>query len=346
MCPNKDTESSSVVVIEGGSRSRPAFRALMVVVYASMVYRSMLIRRRPRAQRQMRSLYDSVSAPFPVLVLLLVLVGCASAPERIDQEAAQLGYKRIEVQGNGFVHVVYQKLKRTPDSVLHVYLEGDGTPWIRERWVADDPTPRTPLMLRLMALDAVDSVYVGRPCYHGLARTPPCQAKFWTSARYSREVVSSMATVVRRLLDARASDALCLFGHSGGGTLAMLLAAQLGSTRAVVTLAGNLDVQAWVGHHHYTPLAGSLDPARGLPLDRSIRQLHVIGSDDRVILPRFLDALAQQGVADNVVEVKGLTHSCCWEQVWPSVLQWVMTPNGARWRGPAQMVPKRPRKDG
>jgi hypothetical protein len=258
-----------------------------------------------------------------VLVAIFVVTGCASAPERIDQQALQLGYSRIEVKGNDFTHVVYQKFKSVPDSVLHVYLEGDGSPWVGERWVAEDPTPRNPLMLRLMALDPVDSVYVGRPCYHGFAHTPPCNPTLWTSARYSRGVVDSMATVVRRLLDERGSAALCLFGHSGGGTLAMLLAEQLGSTRAVVTLAGNLDVEAWARYHQYTPLWESLSPVRRAPLDRSISQLHLIGSDDRVILPRFLEGAVQRGVISNVVRLEGVTHSCCWEQIWPAVLRWV-----------------------
>jgi len=274
-----------------------------------------------------------------VLALICTFAGCVGAPERIDQEAAHLGFTRRAVAGNGFFHVVYQQLKTTSDHVLHVYLEGDGTPWIRERWLADDPTPRKPLMLRLMAFDALDSVYVGRPCYHGLARTPPCTPRFWTSARYSHEVVDSMATVVRRILDERGSNTLRLFGHSGGGTLAMLLAEQLGSTQAVVTLAGNLDVEAWVRYHRYTPLAQSLNPARRSPLDRSIRQLHVIGSDDRIVLPRFLDAAARRGVVRNVVEVEGFTHSCCWEQVWPQILQWVMAPSGASGR-PSFIVPE------
>lgn len=272
------------------------------------------------------------------LVLIFVLAGCASAPERIDQEALHLGYRRIEVKGNDFTHVVYQKLKSIPDSVLHVYLEGDGTPWVGERWVADDPTPRNPLMLRLMALDPIDSVYVGRPCYHGFARTPPCNPTFWTSARYSRDVADSMATVVRRILDERGSVALCLFGHSGGGTLAMLLAEQLGSTRAVVTLAGNLDVEAWARYHQYTPLAGSLNPARHSRLGAHVRQLHLVGSDDRRVPPALVeDTIIHQPNAQLRV-LEGFTHTCCWEQIWPSVLAWL---NGSVGTGKGDLLPAR-----
>ncbi|CAL1241117.1 protein of unknown function [Candidatus Methylocalor cossyra] len=44
-------------------------------------------------------------------------------------------------------------------STLHVYLEGDGRPW-QTRWhIAEDPTPREPVMLRLMARDHQAALY-------------------------------------------------------------------------------------------------------------------------------------------------------------------------------------------
>lgn len=271
------------------------------------------------------SLRSSRLRALVALNLVWTLVGCASAPQRIDQAAAHLGYRRIEVEGKDFVHVVYQNLKPTRGSVLHVYLEGDGTPWIRGRWVADDPTPRNPLMLRLMALDDVDSIYLGRPCYHGFARTPPCKPKYWTSARYSPTVVDSMARVVRRILDERGSQAVCLFGHSGGGTLAMLVAKQLSSTRAVVTLAGNLDVEAWARHHQYTPLSESLNPARQPGLALGVRQLHLVGDNDHRVPPELIRDAVTRWPGAQLRVLEGFSHACCWERIWPSVLAWLKT---------------------
>ena len=40
-----------------------------------------------------------------------------------------------------------------PAGALHVYIEGDGTPYVARHDFAADPTPRNPLMLRLMTLD-------------------------------------------------------------------------------------------------------------------------------------------------------------------------------------------------
>lgn len=272
-------------------------------------------------------------------VLAWVVASCANAPERIDQAASRFGYSRIELKGSDFDHVVYLKLSAIPDDVIHVYLEGDGTPWIGERWMADDPTPRNPLMLRLMALDPADSVYVGRPCYHGLERMPPCHPKYWTSARYSREVVASMAAVVRRILDQRRSAALRLFGHSGGGTLAMLVAEQLNSTRAVVTLAGNLDIAAWARYHRYTPLAESQNPASHRSLGSHVRQLHLVGSNDRRVPPALVQETIARWPGAQLRILEGFTHTCCWEQVWPSVLAWANGRIAAGVRGEPRAAP-------
>ena len=79
-----------------------------------------------------------------LLLLLLVVAqisGCASPAQRIDDRAVDLGYRRVVVRGDGFSHVAYIKNGRaTPNSALHIYLEGDGTPWVRKRVAASDPT--------------------------------------------------------------------------------------------------------------------------------------------------------------------------------------------------------------
>ena len=146
-------------------------------------------------------------------------------------------------------------------STLHVYLEGDGTPWVYRVIVTPDPTPRRPLMLGLMSLDDAPSIYVGRPCYNGTSGASGCDDTLWTSARYSATVVDSMAKAIRVIARRGGYSALRLFGHSGGGTLALLLAPRLEGVLDVVTVAGNLDIEAWTRHHGYSPLRDSLNPA-------------------------------------------------------------------------------------
>ena len=60
---------------------------------------------------------------------------------------------------------------------LFVYVEGDGTPWIREHRLSIDPTPVNPVLLRLMLPASHAAIYLGRPCYFGLATSPGCNSR-------------------------------------------------------------------------------------------------------------------------------------------------------------------------
>lgn len=268
------------------------------------------------------------------LVLFIMVQGCTSPGARVDQVAAEFGFSRELIQGTDFLHVVYRNDSGREAGPLHIYLEGDGSPYLDRRWVSPDPTPRNPLMLQLMALDPGPSVYLARPCYNGRATAPPCDSTLWTEARYSAAVVDSAVAVARRLLSQRQQQALFLIGHSGGGTLAMLMAAQLPETRAVITLAGNLDTDAWTQYHGYESLRDSLNPAQRPPLDKRILQLHLVGTDDDNIPPPMLLSATQRQWRAQVGTVEGFDHSCCWPQLWPTVLHaTVQAAESGAWAG-------------
>jgi pimeloyl-ACP methyl ester carboxylesterase len=252
--------------------------------------------------------------------LLLILSACATPAERIDHEAAQHGFTRRIVQGSEFWHVVYLNKASRPGTTQHVYLEGDGIPWRRATEVAPDPTPRHPLMLKLMALDAAPSLYLGRPCYHGLATLPPCSARLWTHERYSARVVHSLAAALRRLLKEDPPTGIVFIGHSGGGTLAMLLAEHFENTQEVVTLAGNLDIEAWAALHGYTPLKESLNPAMRPALSQRIVQRHYVGALDQQVLSDLAQRFATIHPKAEILEIADTDRSC-WQAVWLGILK-------------------------
>lgn len=252
-----------------------------------------------------------------LLLLVAQLCGCSSPTQRIDDRAADFGFRKLVVPGEDYTHVAYIKEGST-SGALHVYLEGDGTPWARKRVAASDPTPRTPLMLELMALDPAPSLYLGRPCYHGLNNTKACTPDLWTDRRYSEAVVATMSAALDRLtMD---YQALVLMGYSGGGTLAMLLAERQPKTKAVITVAANLDTERWSELHKQQTLSASLNPATRKPLPPRIRQMHYAGGKDDNVPPSLVrDAIAQQqGTTFKVYPNQD--HSCCWREVWPEIL--------------------------
>lgn len=252
-----------------------------------------------------------------VAPMLALLAGCATPAERFADTAGALGLERQIQTGSGFRHLLFWRNSGRPSAVLHVYLDGDGTPDI-VGYPAADPTPRNPLMLRLLALDPGPAVLVGRPCYYGLAADGSCHPRLWTDERYSDAVVTSMAAVVREILARGPYRSVAWFGHSGGGALAVLLAGRVAESAAVVTVAANLDTDAWTAARGARRLAGSLNPARQPPLPMAVLQRHYAGGRDEIVPPE----ITRRGLtpAAALTIVPGYDHRCCWEEIWPAVL--------------------------
>ena len=267
---------------------------------------------------------------FKVLLIIgcvALFSACATPTSKLIDIADEQEFERADVQANGFKLLVLKKppspkasSTSNPASTLHVYLEGDGTPWKYRVLRMRDPTPRFPLMLQLMGADNSAAAYVGRPCYNGTFADPGCTDDLWTSARYSEQVVSSMAEAVRKLQRSENAQNIRLFGHSGGGTLALLIAERIPEVTHIVTLAGNLDTEAWIKHHGYTPLFGSLNPARRERLRDSVTQWHFMGRNDSVIPPSIVKRFIQLQPNAFATEIGSFTHGCCWQKIWPAVL--------------------------
>ena len=263
--------------------------------------------------------------------LLVGVAGCAPAPgERFDALVTRQGLESGAQQGTQFLHRYVRKPGGHETDRLHVYLAGDGSPWIRRRRVASDPTAREPLALRLMLRDPGRALYLGRPCYHRIDTSPPCHPRLWTHARYSSTVVDSMAAALRKLIaEEDGARAVTLIGFSGGGTLAMLLARRLDDIDRVVTVAANLDTDAWTRLHAYSPLRTSLNPATDRPLRPEVAQLHLAGSNDASVPPDLIARALQHQAGADLAVVSGFDHRCCWETAWPAVVQATQRPQAA-----------------
>ncbi|QSA96412.1 alpha/beta fold hydrolase [Methylococcus sp. EFPC2] len=254
-----------------------------------------------------------------LLLALLLLQACATPAQRLRATALELGFEPLTVPADGFLVASFYKPGARPGGALHVYLEGDGTPWITRTHVAGDPTPRNPLMLRLMAHDETPSLYLGRPCYNGHAQDAGCHPLLWTHRRYSPEIVHAMATALDGFLRSHPHRNLAFFGHSGGGALAMLLAGRFPSTRSVVTLAANLDIAAWADHHGYSRLGGSLDPL-DVPAS-GYEEWHYLGARDDQVPSDLLRPRLERRPHAHLSVVENADHVCCWDAVWLEILR-------------------------
>ena len=114
--------------------------------------------------------------------------------------------------------------------------------------------------------------------------------------------------------------------------MAMLLAERFSETRAVITIAGNLNIDAWAEMHRYTKLGKSLNPANRPALNRRIHQLHLVGDRDTNITPQLMEKFESMQRNSELIVVNGFDHVCCWENVWPDVLAWTASVE-SRWDG-------------
>ncbi len=260
--------------------------------------------------------------------LLLILVpifitGCQSlAPTK---PLANI-YGNIDVIKADFNHIAVTTFAQSQR--LHVYIEGDGEAFEHRFFVSRDPGPRYPMFLTMMQQDKNRSLYLGRPCYF-INATPDMNAKgcdsiYWTSARYSEKIIHSMVQALRIYLLRHPSKGVTLIGHSGGGAIAMLMAARMPEVDQVVTLAGNLNTQAWARYHFYSPLKQSLNPATSITSAVPKRQLHYAGAkDDNIPAKLGNDFLNKLGFQYKIVA--DADHDCCWYQHWTSLLAEIET---------------------
>lgn len=248
--------------------------------------------------------------------------GCAQWSSEVS-----LGVSRLEIEGFQQApspSALKSWVKHPPGlsgatvPVLHVYMEGDGATWLAQRWPPTDPTPQTSVALPLALTDPHPSVaYLGRPCQFltATARTS-CPVAWWTSHRWSDAVVDLTSAALDELLRISGATRLVLTGHSGGGTLAVLVAARRQDVRCVATIASPLDTQHWTHSHAVSALPDSLNPADVSAQLIGLRVRYLFGADDSIAPVSSLGRHAARVLPDQVLVVPTLGHSRGWVAWW------------------------------
>lgn len=260
-----------------------------------------------------------------ILSLLSSTAGCADNRTEIAQEIAKEGQltEKIIVTKK-FNFQVWQRITE-PSQPITVYIEGDGLAWLTPYQPSPDPTPRNPVALRLAVLDpGKNVVYIARPCqYIGLNSNPACQVPFWTSKRFSYDVINSMSAALDALKRSASATEFNLVGYSGGGAVAALLAENRKDISSLRTVAGYLDVEYVNQLHHVSPMPESLNPINKATELALIPQIHFSGAYDRLITPEVALRFTQHtgNICVRVVLVPEMTHQGPWQTQWLHLLQ-------------------------
>ncbi len=240
-------------------------------------------------------------------IICLFLTGCAGW-----QMPPEFTYREIDTAT--FKIAVWQKITN-PQQPYKIYIEGDGYAFYYNGRVSNNPTPRSTLVRELAAGDEHPNVvYMARPCQ--FVSDSRCQPLYWSTARFAPQAVQAQYEAVKAVAG---TQPLTVVGFSGGAQIAGLMAVKYPDLSVIklVSVAGNLDVKAWIDYHHLPPLVLS-DDLRNYRRDYAqFRQVHYVGTDDTNIIP----ALTENFVADrqNIIYVKNASHSDGWEAAFTQI---------------------------
>lgn len=262
---------------------------------------------------------------------LLWLTSCISIPDQSERNAnarklaSTHGWIETTIRTDDFLLQGYIPAELNSTKTLTIYIEGDGLAWINRSIPSVNPTPVNPLALRLAIKDSKPAAYLARPCqYVDFNQSPNCSLKYWSSHRFSAEVIRASNQAIEQLKFRFKAEKLILVGYSGGGAVAALVAAKRNDVVRLVTIAGNLDHETWTKLHHISPLHGSLNPVDAWQNLQKIPQLHLVGGDDTNITPQIAYAFSDRfphNFRPKVKVIKDFNHVCCWVEQWPALAE-------------------------
>jgi hypothetical protein len=251
-----------------------------------------------------------------------------SKPTKIiwEQRALAKNFQKSLISTDKFTLTSFQKIEDLHRPIA-IYIEGDGRTWVTRTKLSDDPTPKNPLALKLAFLDPSANVaYLARPCqYTPLHLNKACSPIIWSEQRFSESVVHSMNQAIDVIkMNAKAKH-IHLVGFSGGGAIAVLIAARRNDVLTLRTVAGDLDPDKLSQYHQTTPLKGSLNPTHVIPKLTLFPAHHFSGEKDPVV-PNFI----AEGFVNEMIRngshctrhtvLKEATHHEGWEKVWKDLL--------------------------
>ncbi len=256
------------------------------------------------------------------IIIVALTSSCSSPAKKLQNQAEHYGLKEIVIKANNYsIKSYYSERfeKKNKNDLVFVYLEGDGRPWSKRLGPNNDPNTHKSVVLPLLAKTKEQSIYLSRPCYGFSPMPKNCNPQWWTSHRYSKQVVEEMDEALRQLKQFLNIKKMVLVGHSGGGTLAMLLAKSRADEKdivAIITLAGNLDHKAWTDHFNYLPLTGSLNPVEEPQLSPLIIQWHFAGKKDKTMPLQLTKKATKKNNHAKVIVKEKFDHDCCWQTIW------------------------------
>ncbi len=260
----------------------------------------------------------------PILLLTAIITGCNTsrfnAGKTADRLAQKHEFTKKLVKGGDFWFTTYQKIS-DPSGPKVIYIEGDGKIMANRYAISDNPTPTKPMLISLAFADPRPNVvYLARPCqYTPMEVNSQCNNTYWTNKRYSEDSIEAINQAINKI---SSNDKFELVGYSGGGGVAVLIAARNKNTSSVLTIAANLDIDDFIKYHNAAPMVSSLNPIDYASAVKNVPQLHFSGGKDKIV-PAFIGekftARITTGCARHEI-IPEVEHDKYWQKYWDYIL--------------------------
>jgi pimeloyl-ACP methyl ester carboxylesterase len=195
-----------------------------------------------------------------------------------------------------------------------VLIEGDGAAWHTPTRPPIDPTPENSSVLELAKLvhqrSKSNVLYLARPCQYPKKTGAKCQPKDWTTDRFAAKHVDALLGAFARHVPQ--GSQVTLFGHSGGGVMALQLAARVVDSTAIrkIVITGTpIDVNAWTQANGYSELTleNYADSLRDLAA-RSVPVFALFGDLDSVVSESYMGVAAEAGLSIQAQVLTNTSH--------------------------------------
>ncbi len=259
-----------------------------------------------------------------IFIFLLVFSGCAT--KRAHQSNAQM----IKMLKKKSWHCNISSTTKfdlnycipndlTSSKVFNIFIEGDGFSWVTKSEPSLNPTPKNHVALDIALNQSIkNKIYISRPCQNVFDKNfRNCDVNYWTNKRLSNDVIFSLNEFLDFAKKKYHIQKFHLIGYSGGGVTSLLLAANRNDVKLVVTIASNIDTDAWTTYHKISTL-DVINPANLSEKLSKIKQIHYVGQNDQNIpLSIFQSYLHkfQETYNIKVISIENNTHSCCWDKL-------------------------------
>lgn len=253
----------------------------------------------------------------------LALTACSTIPDPAPRRMSAMQTAQAGGMKYGFINIgPYKMLAATritnPEQPTRVYIEGDGFAYITRTQPSPDPTPLTPMLLKLAADDKTEGfniIYLGRPCQYDQTG---CTQADWTTRRFTRDKFMALNAALDLIKSKELLKNFELVGYSGGAHFAALMGATRCDVTGLRTIAGNVDVLGFVETQNLSPLEVSPVPLDEADKLRTLPQLHLVSTADKVIPPKLINSYAANLNSDvvQVITVDKATHSTGWDGPW------------------------------